>query len=279
MEKLKTILILAVLLAAAFIIAPTYTVKAEETLVWGGNVSSSGATMTSTVLESGSTYRIVSIGIFWYDYAGGLEADTQYYTTDPTHWNWVNNYPAPGGHSFLQINEMDVNWGPFSNGDTGHTYSINYVGEGEAIRFRIVDWVDGETCNNNCHFNVYIYLVEEYHGCTPGFWKNHPEAWPAGYATDDSLQSVFGSGAPDVTLLEALSLKGGPGINGAKGILARAATAALLNTETFAYPYTVGQLVDMVSYQFSDGTRDSMLSLATELDNYNNLGCPCGWSW
>jgi len=280
MEKSKTILAIVVLLVAAFMTAPLYTVKAEETLIWCADVYSSGEPVTSPVLEAGNVYRIEAREIFWYDYANDLAADAQYYTTSPPHWEWVNYNPAPDGHSFLQINEMDVNWGPFSNGATGHTYSITYMGEGESVSFRIVDWIDG-LCNNHCHLPVCIYLVPEYHGCTPGFWKNHPEAWPSAYATDDTLTSVFGTGAPDVTLLEALSMKGGPGIDGAKGILARAATAALLNAETFgtAYPYTVGQVVDLVSYQFSYGTRGSILSLATELDTYNNLGCPCGWPW
>jgi len=39
----------------------------------------------------------------------------------------ANPYPAPDGHSFLQINGADVNWEPISNGNTVHKYSIIYI--------------------------------------------------------------------------------------------------------------------------------------------------------
>jgi hypothetical protein len=94
---------------------------------------------------------------------GQYEADAMYYTTGPVGWNWVNHFPAPGGHSFLQINGADVNWGPFSNGDTRHTYSITYIGQGSPITFQIVDWIDQDYANNECHLPISIYL-EEYKG-------------------------------------------------------------------------------------------------------------------
>ncbi|MDI6858842.1 MAG: hypothetical protein QME71_11080, partial [Dehalococcoidia bacterium] len=66
-----------------------------------------------------------------------------------------------------------------------------------------------------------------FEGCTPGFWKNHLDAWAAtGYAPGDSFEAVFGvdafAGSP--TLLEVVTLGGG-GLNA----LARHAVAALLN--------------------------------------------------
>jgi hypothetical protein len=87
------------------------------------------------------------------------------------------------------------------------------------------------------------------------------------------LSNYFGPNAPDVTLREALSLKGGRGLDGAKEILARAATAALLNTAYFDdyYPVSLSDLKAWVTAEFSSGTRDTILSLATQLDNYNNL--------
>jgi hypothetical protein len=117
-------------------------------------------------------------------------------------------------------------------------------------------------------------MPTRYRGLTPGFWKNHPEAWPSEYSPTASLRFVFGECAPDVTLMEALSLKGGPNIDGAKRILARHAVAALLNTETFAsaYPYAEEQLIEIVSEQFCGGARDSILSLAETLDYWNNMG-------
>ena len=119
-----------------------------------------GSSVTSPVLEAGKIYQIDVSELFWYDNSTSLSADAMYYTTDPSNeWNWTNSNPAPDGHSFLQINGGDVNWGSFSNGDTGHTYTINYVGQGQTLTFQIVDWMDGNYENNYCHLPISIYLV------------------------------------------------------------------------------------------------------------------------
>jgi len=140
----------------AVVVSP---VMADEVLIWEGIVLSSGATVTSAMLENGHLYHIVADWNWWYnDTSNNLAADAQYYTTDPSNsWNWGNHFPAPGGHSFLQINGQDVNWGAFSNGDTGHTYAIYYTGEGASITFKIVDWMDDNYDNNDCKLRVRIY--------------------------------------------------------------------------------------------------------------------------
>lgn len=50
-------------------------------------------------------------------------------------------------------------------------------------------------------------------GLTPGYWKNHTDSWPAGIAPGDSLKDaieVFGpTGLPDITIMAALTMKGG----------------------------------------------------------------------
>jgi len=126
-------------------------------LIWEEWVHSTGVEVVSPVLKDGTQYRIVATEIWWYDKPGNLAADAQYYTTDPSNvWNWGNHFPCPGGHSFLQINGEDVDWGPFSNGDTYHTYTIYYTGEGSTITFKIVDWIDGYV-NNDSHIPVKIY--------------------------------------------------------------------------------------------------------------------------
>jgi len=53
----------------------------------------------------------------------------------------------------------DQGWEPFRNGDTGHTYSIYYLGKGNPVRFRLYDWVDLNMTNNSCHIPVSIYRV------------------------------------------------------------------------------------------------------------------------
>ncbi|EMR73720.1 hypothetical protein MCGE09_00491, partial [Thaumarchaeota archaeon SCGC AB-539-E09] len=129
------------------------------TLIWEEDISSSGVPQVSPVLITGKLYYIEADEIFWYDQSGYFAADAQYYTTDNTNaWQWVNHYAVPES-SFLQINGESVNWGPFSNGDTGHTYSIEYIGEGEAITFKIVDLMDETYSNNHCHLPVKIYEI------------------------------------------------------------------------------------------------------------------------
>ena len=105
-------------------------------------------------------------------------------------------------------------------------------------------------------------------GCTPGYWKQeqHFDSWvPTGFAPGDNFDTVFGGDYfdPDITLLEALKLKGG-GFNA----LARHAVAALLNA---SHPD--------VDYDLTDAEVIALLQGGTEANKdileYNNeLGCP-----
>jgi hypothetical protein len=119
-------------------------------------------------------------------------------------------------------------------------------------------------------------------GCTPGYWKNHTDSWAGtGYTPGQTVGSVF-SGAsafPSLasqTLLQALQGGGGPGTLGAARILLRAATAALLNAAHSGvdYPRTTAEILADVSSALTSNSRDGMLTLASELDGDNNLGCP-----
>jgi len=154
----KTIMFLSMLSAIGFLIVAVSPVMAYEVLIWDQYVLGTGEEITSPVLESGELYRIVADEIWWYNFTFNLAADAQYYTNDSSDsWDWVNHFPAPDGHSFLQIDGQDVDWGPFSNGDTGHKYTIYYTGEEAAITFRIVDWMDGDYVDNDCKIRVRIY--------------------------------------------------------------------------------------------------------------------------
>ena len=119
-------------------------------------------------------------------------------------------------------------------------------------------------------------------GCTPGYWKNHTDSWAGtGYSPGQTTGSVF-SGAsafPSLasqTLLQSLQGGGGPGTLGAAKILLRAAVAALLNAAHSGvdYPRTTAEILADVNAALTSNNRDTMLSLATELDSDNNLGCP-----
>lgn len=120
-------------------------------------------------------------------------------------------------------------------------------------------------------------------GCTPGYWKQdqHLAAWgPTGYAPNQTLEDVFdvpdSLGLDATALQQALSLDGGPGTSGGARILLRAAVAALLNSAQpeVDYPLATSDVISSVNAALASGSRDTMLGLATTLDQDNNLGCP-----
>lgn len=151
MGKIRAVGTLALLSALLVITLSISGVNAQETLIFSADVSSDGTPVTSPTLEAGREYRIVTYGVFWSS-APYYTADSQYYTTD----RWAT-YAKPDGHSFLQINGMDVNWGMWSNTPYWHTYTIYRIGAGAPITFAIVDWIDGDYTNNECRFHVFIY--------------------------------------------------------------------------------------------------------------------------
>lgn len=124
------------------------------------------------------------------------------------------------------------------------------------------------------------------HGCTPGYWKveQHYDSWvPTGYEPTDNLLDVFGPNAFDDTLLEGLNYPGGPGVDGAKMILLRAAVAALLNATHPGIDYgpDEAQVLAQTAQRLAGvgltaaEHRTYMLALASAYDTLNNLAtCP-----
>ena len=121
-------------------------------------------------------------------------------------------------------------------------------------------------------------------GCTPGYWKNHPQAWGCGYTPTTKFFDVFmvitnRRGLPaNLTLMEAVSLGGGE-----YKALVRHAVAALLNAchSNVDYPYTGTQIISTVVSMFNSGSAilggknySGVEALKDELDRANNLGCP-----
>lgn len=99
-------------------------------------------------------------------------------------------------------------------------------------------------------------------GCTPGFWKNHPDMWPSPYRGDTRVSDAFGCAIGEFeTLWDAISARGG-GINK----LARHGVAALLNA---AHPYVDYPLsIDEVKYAVCTSMNADFLA------EYNELSCP-----
>lgn len=121
-------------------------------------------------------------------------------------------------------------------------------------------------------------------GCGPGYWKTHPASWPpTGYSPGQRVVTVFSAagGFPALaneTLMQSLQGGGGPGALGGATILLRAAVAAILNASDpdIDYPGTVASVLGAVNAALASDDRDTMLTLAIELDEDNNGegGCP-----
>jgi hypothetical protein len=119
-------------------------------------------------------------------------------------------------------------------------------------------------------------------GCTPGYWKNHTDSWPpTGFTTGQTVQSVFSQASlyptlGNSTLLQSLYFQGGTDLTGAAEILLRAATAGLLNSAHSGvdYPRTTAQLISDVNAALASMNRDTIINLASAIDQDNNLGCP-----
>jgi len=108
----------------------------------------------------------------------------------------------------------------------------------------------------------------EYHGCTPGYWKQkqHFDSWVK-YKPGNRFAAIFG--VPyHLTLLQALG-KGG----GGKNALGRHAVAALLNAASHGvnYYYTEQEIISMVQHAWATGDYETTKNL---LAAENERGCP-----
>jgi hypothetical protein len=117
-------------------------------------------------------------------------------------------------------------------------------------------------------------------GCTPGYWKNHLDAWvPTGFSPTQQLATVFSqSGLGSLgtaTLIDALKFKGGSSLTDKKRILLRAAVAALLNASHPDVSFgSAADVIAAVNAALASGDADTILQLAESLDERNNAGCP-----
>lgn len=130
--------------------------------------------------------------------------------------------------------------------------------------------------------DVYCKLPNGKQGCTPGYWKNHLDSWAVtGYSPNQIISTVFAKATlyPSLsikTMLDTLQGGGGPGTEGGAKILLRAATAAVLNANHNGvdFPKITAHIINPVNNALNSQDRDTMLTLATKLDNWNNGGCP-----
>jgi len=121
-------------------------------------------------------------------------------------------------------------------------------------------------------------IINDFHGCTLGFWKNHTSNWHSPYTTSTTLGSVFtGTGTSSgSTFLQALAFKGGPAIQDAKNLLLKQAVAALLNSVTpgMNYTLTTAAIIAEVNTALASNDRNTILVEATRLEGFNSLEGP-----
>ena len=237
-----------------------------------------------TVIESGDsvTFTITE------DNAGDVDLTSPSVVTDSADCNAALTGPAgDNGDGILQTTET-WSWTctiPIT-GAPATTFTLTATGHGFDPTLDDVTWcadVNSPPANVYCdqdeRDSITIDIRETFEGLTPGYWKNHLQSWAAtGFSPGQTLESVFnvpdGLQLDNVTLLEALSFKGGNGTKGAAQTLLRAAVAALLNSAhpNLNYPRTTASVISAVNAALDSGDRSAMLTLAAALDADNNLG-------
>jgi hypothetical protein len=80
------------------------------------------------------------------------------------------------------------------------------------------------------------------------------------------------------TLHEGLSFQGGNSVEEKAEILLRAAIAAVLNADNpnVSYAFSSAQIIAAVNAALASQDIGTILSLASDLDDENNAGCPLG---
>jgi hypothetical protein len=134
-------------------------------------------------------------------------------------------------------------------------------------------------------------VIEGTEGCTPGFWKNHPDCWrcydEATLVSDvftvlsDSNYSYadYSDGKCDFdanTLKQSIRYKGGTGVFGAARNLLRHASAAIQNacSQDVGYPLTVDGVIDMVNDALASEKVGTINGAKNLLAMFNEYGCP-----
>ncbi len=116
-------------------------------------------------------------------------------------------------------------------------------------------------------------------GCSPGYWKNHTEAWVT-YTPDQTLGSVFtfpnaADPLASATLLDALSFSGGPTIEDKEALFLHHATAGLLNASAgLDYGLSLNRVIRTTNRLLANHRAGQYERVKDLFDKFNNLGCP-----
>jgi large repetitive protein len=218
-------------------------------------------TFTATDCAGNSTQ---SVGVFTIlpativlESPGHLEADCDLDIQDQFD-TWLAGFAYSGGCG--EITETDLSG-----------FVLPLPGQSLTVTYVVSDACS--TVTVSATFSTPVCATE---GCTIGYWKNHTNRWCATYSTSTLYGSVFvnaPSQLANLTLLQVINLGGG-GINN----LGRQSVAALLNACHNEVDYFYGStatIINLVNQAFLTGGNAPGL-LATQLDGYNNAGCPLG---
>jgi hypothetical protein len=105
-------------------------------------------------------------------------------------------------------------------------------------------------------------------GCTPGYWKNHLDAWVT-YTPGTQFSDVFEDAFPGKTLRQVAS-QGGGGLKA----LGRHTVAALLNTTSAVdYDLTTPDVIDAFNAVYP-GAKSDYNGLKGIFEGFNEQGCP-----
>jgi hypothetical protein len=232
---------------------------------------SAGTVVTSvmvTSLQNLEAYKVSSStdGTTWTPFAAGVGSDAQPAIT-------------------LPVNDPTIKYLRFEvgNGGAGNNYLVASATTSTTPPPQVCE----DQAASNFGGPLPCVYPPKGNGCTPGYWKQtqHFASWvPTGLKPTDlvstvfsksSLYSVGGKKLSAYSLVDGLGFKGGSDLSGAAQILLRAAIAGELNAKYSGmnYPMTAGDIVTAVNNALASGNRDTIIALATQLDNNNNLGC------
>jgi uncharacterized repeat protein (TIGR01451 family) len=181
-----------------------------------------------------------------------------YFEIDDEHAGNLMIPPIPAGETWTETVQVPVPDCPSYQRECVDLISSVTVEGFCASTGELVDIVEATgVCEYSCF---------EPEGCTPGFWKNHPDCWCNSYEPDILISDVFSalhdppydtvddddrkSDFDTDTLADALRYRGGRGLAGSVRNLLRHATAALLNacSSDTNYPISVQDVIELVNF-------------------------------
>jgi hypothetical protein len=127
--------------------------------------------------------------------------------------------------------------------------------------------------NRDSDYNDFIWSIEVAtggSGCSPGYWKNHPN-WPAPYSPGMQFSAVFANAFPGMTMQQVIS-QGGGGLKA----LGRQTVSALMNAASLglSYELSTNDVISGFNAAFASGVYEPTKNRFEALTDVNGRGCP-----